>query len=67
MNGTSLSWLPRSLIVPLPKSHQRYQRGPGKYVAWNGRAGAGPSHRSQWMFGGTGISSLNRSTIWTPS
>ena len=28
--GTSLSWLPRSLIVPLPKSHQRYHRGPGK-------------------------------------
>src|SRR6185436_20682644 len=26
--GTSLSWLPRSLIVPLPKSHQRYHRGP---------------------------------------
>src|SRR5262245_34510892 len=28
--GTSLSWLPRSLIVPLPKSHHRYHRGPGK-------------------------------------
>lgn len=32
--GTSLSWLPRSLIVPLAKSHHRYHRGPGKYVAW---------------------------------
>src|SRR5205085_638673 len=61
--GTSLSWLPRSLIVPLPKSHQRYHRGPGKYVAWYGRSGAGPSHSSQCMFEGTGISSLNRSTI----
>src|SRR6185436_1286777 len=39
--GTSLSWLPRSLIVPLAKSHQRYHRGPGQYVAWNGRSGAG--------------------------
>ena len=29
-NGRSLRWLPRSLIVPLPKSHQRYHFGPGK-------------------------------------
>src|SRR5262245_34833184 len=61
--GTSLSWLPRSLIVPLPKSHHRYQRGPGKYVSWKGRSGAGPSQRSKCMFAGTGITSLNRSTI----
>src|SRR4051812_46812781 len=29
-NGRSFQWLPRSLIVPLPKSHQRYHFGPGK-------------------------------------
>ena len=28
-NGRSIQWLPRSLIVPLPKSHQRYHLGPG--------------------------------------
>ena len=28
-NGRSIQWLPRSLIVPLPKSHQRYHFGPG--------------------------------------
>src|SRR5262245_5295091 len=65
-NTTSLSWPPRSLIVPLPKSHHRYQRGPGRYVAWNGRIGAGPIHRSQWIFGGTGIASLKRAVIWMP-
>jgi len=27
--GRSIQWLPRSLIVPLPKSHQRYHFGPG--------------------------------------
>src|SRR6185436_6879857 len=58
VKGTSLSWLPRSLIVPLPKSHPRYHRGPGKYGAWYGRSGAGPSHRSQCLLEGTGISSL---------
>ena len=29
-NGRSFQWLPRSLMVPLPKSHQRYHFGPGK-------------------------------------
>src|SRR5262245_3671133 len=28
--GKSLRWLPRSLMVLLPKSHQRYHFGPGK-------------------------------------
>ena len=28
-NGRSFQWLPRSLMVPLPKSHQRYHFGPG--------------------------------------
>ena len=28
--GRSIQWLPRSDIVPLPKSHQRYHFGPGK-------------------------------------
>src|ERR1043166_1824904 len=28
--GRSFQWLPRSLIVPLPKSHQRYHFGPEK-------------------------------------
>src|SRR5687767_4931394 len=27
--GRSFQWLPRSLIVPLAKSHQRYHFGPG--------------------------------------
>src|SRR5881227_353818 len=48
-NTTSLSWPPRSLIVPLPKSHHLYQRGPGRYVAWNGRIGAGPIHWDLWI------------------
>ena len=29
-NGRSIQWLPRSLMVPLPKSHHRYHFGPGK-------------------------------------
>ena len=29
----SIQWLPKSLMVPLPKSHQRYHFGPGKYRA----------------------------------
>ena len=29
-NGRSIQWLPRSLIVPLPKSHHRYHFGPGR-------------------------------------
>src|SRR5262249_35636485 len=65
-NTTSLSWPPRSLIVPLPKSHHRYQRGPGRDVAWNARHGAAPIHRSQRIFGGTGIASGKRSVIWMP-
>src|SRR5262245_60565076 len=28
-NGRSFQWLPRSDMVPLPKSHQRYHFGPG--------------------------------------
>ena len=28
-NDRSFEWLPRSLIVPLPKSHHRYHFGPG--------------------------------------
>src|SRR5215831_9938986 len=28
-NGRSIQWLPRSDIVPPPKSHQRYHFGPG--------------------------------------
>src|SRR4051812_8684624 len=28
--GRSFQWLPRSLMVPEPKSHQRYHFGPGK-------------------------------------
>ena len=28
--GRSFQWLPRSDMVPLPKSHQRYHLGPGK-------------------------------------
>ena len=28
-NGRSIQWLPRSDMVPPPKSHQRYHFGPG--------------------------------------
>src|SRR5690606_24045373 len=51
-NGRSFQWLPRSDMVPLPKSHQRYHLGPGTYTELNGRCGAGPSHRSQLRFAG---------------
>src|SRR3954470_14812806 len=46
-NGRSFQWLPRSDIVPLPKSHHRYHFGPGTYTGSKARPGAGPSHRSQ--------------------
>src|SRR5438309_1353802 len=36
-NGRSLKWLPRSDMVPLPNSHQRYHFGPGTYTGLNGR------------------------------
>src|SRR6476646_2032615 len=47
-NARSFQWLPRSLIVPLPKSHHLYHLGPGKYTSLKGRSGAGPSQASQF-------------------
>src|SRR5947209_1285567 len=60
-NGRSFEWLPRSDMVPLPKSHQRYQRGPGTYTELNGRCGAGPSQSSQSRPAGIGSDPFGRS------
>src|SRR6476619_4832713 len=66
-NGRSFQWLPRSDIVPLPKSHQRYHFGPGTYTGLNGRSGAGPSHRSQSSDAGGFADSFGRSLTVTLS
>src|SRR6516225_2214338 len=65
--GKSIQWLPRSDMVPPPKSHQRYHFGPGTYTGWKGRSGAGPSHKSQSSpFGGI-ADSVGRSVTVTMS
>src|SRR5690606_20137274 len=66
-NGKSIQWLPRSDMVPFPKSHQRYHFGPGTYTLLNGRFGAGPSQRSQSRPAGIGSDSLGRSCTVTMS
>src|SRR3954462_7040799 len=66
-NGRSFQWLPRALIVPLPKSHHRDHFGPGKETSLNGRSGAGPSHVSQSRKGGGCIASFGRSVTETMS
>src|SRR5262249_44469912 len=66
-NGKSIQWAPKSDMVPPPKSHQRYHRGPGTYTALNGRRGAGPRHKSQSSPRGTGISSFGCSGVQSRS
>ncbi len=46
--------------APVPKSHQPRHLN-GAYAGWYGRAGAGPSHRSQSIVAGVWYSSSGRS------